>query len=112
MMHRVHSTTLGMTLTLAVIAAACGSGPDDEQVTIKVQSKLNGAPQTSMVEAQSKHDVVTLMGTVESDEAKATADRLARTVKGVKEVQNRIAVRPHAPTTTSVTIPKLQTDQK
>ena len=42
------------------------------------------------------HGVVTLRGTVQSAEGRATAGKIARAVPGVREVRNRLLVRPGA----------------
>src|SRR5206468_9270462 len=82
---------------VASFALGCGSGPDDETLTIKVQSKLNAAPQTSTVEAQAKHEVVTLMGSVGSEATRTKAEQIVRQVAGVKQVRNQIVVQAGGP---------------
>ena len=82
---------------VASFALGCGSGPDDETLTIKVQSKLNAVPQTSTVEAQSNHDVVTLAGSVGSEATRTKAEQMVLQIAGVKGVRNQIVVHVSGP---------------
>jgi len=73
-------------------------GPNDEklqkEVTLIVQKEV---PQVSAVVQKG---IVTLNGVVESDDMKATAERLAKEVKGIKSVINNVTVhKPEPPVT-------------
>ena len=73
-------------------------GPNDEklqkEVTTAVQKEV---PQVSAVVQKG---IVTLNGVVESDDMKAAAERLAKSVKGTKSVINNVTVhKPEPPVT-------------
>lgn len=90
------------TLLLAVAPAAAQTSADtthgDEWATVKIQTALyrdlrfRGRHLT----VDTVEGVVTLRGKVDSDEAKAAAAEVARSVDGVKSVRNELQVVPAA----------------
>ena len=68
---------------------------DDSSITGKVKASLAGDSGTSALSTsvETKDGVVTLSGTAASDAEKTLAERLAKGVKGVRSVDNRIEVK-------------------
>ena len=68
---------------------------DDSAITGRVKASLAGDRGTSALntEVDTRDGVVTLSGTAASDAEKTLAERLARNVKGVRSVDNRIEVK-------------------
>jgi osmotically-inducible protein OsmY len=66
----------------------------DTAITSAVKSKLLANSSTSGMDihVETNNGVVTLHGTVQSDAEKATAERIARNTKGVKDVTNNLEV--------------------
>jgi osmotically-inducible protein OsmY len=85
----------GISFVLIVVTLACG-GPDDATLATQVKSKLvaeaGAAAAAILVDVKDK--VVTLTGTVGTDADKSNAERIAKSVKGVKSVSNNLTVRP------------------
>lgn len=73
-----------------------GERVDDSVITTKINAKLTGSGDINPfnIDVDSIQGKVTLSGTVVSEERKALAERLAREVKGVKKVDNRLEVKP------------------
>lgn len=72
---------------------------DDATITANLKAKLASEvrPQTLMnVEVNTTNGVVTLAGSVQSDEVKREAEQIARAMEGVREVQNNLQVSPPA----------------
>ena len=67
---------------------------DDVTVTSKVKAALIAEPNLSgfAIDVDTAQNVVTLTGTVRSDDARAAAERVAKQVEGVKEVRNNLLV--------------------
>jgi hyperosmotically inducible periplasmic protein len=67
---------------------------DDATVTATVKTKLAADDRTpaTTINVDTKDGVVTLKGTVESQEAKSRAETIAKGVEGVKSVRNELAV--------------------
>jgi outer membrane biosynthesis protein TonB len=88
---------LAMLLSLS-LATACQKTPSDAQVTSQVKSGLSsdatiaGQP----IDVQSQNGVVTLSGTVQTDQQRATAASDASRVSGVKTIVNNLQVQPQA----------------
>lgn len=87
-------------LFLAVAATACtttrpvGQQLDDNTITMRVESRLtadSGVNPTN-VDVDTLDGVVSLRGEVETEEARTTAERLARETDGVVAVRNEIRV--------------------
>jgi osmotically-inducible protein OsmY len=71
-----------------------GDRMDDTAITASVKAKLTGDPDVAAhnVNVDTKDGVVTLRGTVKSEDAKQEAEELARNTEGVRRVQNMIEV--------------------
>jgi hypothetical protein len=89
---------------LALAASGCNlltslQGPDDKAITSAIQAKMFQDPvlKARDIRVVSQKGVVVLEGTVESDQEKAVAERLANEAKGVKQVINQLSVVPTAP---------------
>ena len=67
---------------------------DDASVAAAVKAKLAKTPslKTANLDASSKDGVVTLTGSVKTGGAKGVATNVAKSVKGVKKVDNQITV--------------------
>lgn len=86
---------------LAVLAAALLSGgvaeaaKPDAWITAKVKSKLAAAKDVKAfgTNVDTRDGVVTLRGEVETEAEKSLAGRHARSIEGVKRVDNRLVVR-------------------
>jgi osmotically-inducible protein OsmY len=72
-----------------------GTSVDDAWIHTKVSAKLMADPDTpfTKINVDVDNGVVTLRGDVKSREAKSEAERLAKSVDGVKRVSNRLQVR-------------------
>lgn len=76
-----------------------GGGGDfmkDSWLTTKTKSKLiaDGRVKARQITVETQNAIVTLLGKVGSAEARATAERIARGVEGVKAVRNVLQVVP------------------
>jgi hyperosmotically inducible protein len=67
---------------------------DDATITAAVKAKLSKTPslKTASLNAASKDGVVTLTGSVKTGGLKGVATNVAKSVKGVKKVDNQITV--------------------
>jgi hyperosmotically inducible protein len=97
---QVAKTTKGVTavrnnLTVKTQAREGEQVADDSAITAKVKAALAGDPRVKahQVNVETREGVVQLSGFVESSEAKATAEDLARSVDSVKSVDNEIDVK-------------------
>jgi hypothetical protein len=81
-------------ISLSLLAAGCSHGRTDAQVAADVQNKLNS--DTSFpdkgLQVSASDGVVTLVGSVSSDTARAAAAADAAKVEGVKTVVNNLVV--------------------
>ncbi len=70
-----------------------GDGEIHDQVLIKLagDQEVKGTG----IDVEVKDGVVTLTGKVETDKIRSKAEKLAKKVKGVKSVDNKLAVGPH-----------------
>lgn len=104
-MKRMRSTIpylLGL-LVLLLLTACAASGTkrstgtyiDDKAITAKVEAGLAGNPDTSamQVEVETYRGVVQLSGFVDSEKSKDAAEKVARGVTGVVDVENNLIVR-------------------
>lgn len=68
---------------------------DDAAITTAVKAKLIGDSQVSgtKIDVDTKDGIVTLKGTVKSDEEKSKAIQIARDTKGVQRVEDQLTVR-------------------
>jgi osmotically-inducible protein OsmY len=76
--------------------SAVGEYIDDTTVTTTVKARFieNKDVDASSIRVETLNGTVLLSGFAKSDLEKDTAERIARRVKGVKEVRNEIVVRP------------------
>ena len=90
-MRKVITISLGLVATLLV-----GCGPTDATVNSSVKQKLaaDDAVKSATIEASTQKKVVTLTGTVDSQQTKDKAATDARQADGVADVVNQIAVAP------------------
>lgn len=85
-------------LTVAATAAACGQS--DTVTNRNVKAKLlDASQQTRQVYVMTRDGVVTLSGTVETEDARQMAVKLAHETQGVTDVVDLIEVEGPAPTT-------------
>lgn len=103
---RRHSIVLVLVLAGGFPAiAGCAGGPttsstgeyiDDTVVTSKVKTALFRDPQVSgfRVQVETYKGQVQLSGFVDTPEQKARAERVARSVEGVRSVTNSLIVKP------------------
>ncbi len=86
---------MAVLLLATVCLAADNKKLSDDAITDYVRLKLAGDPDVKggalMVDV--KQGIVTITGTVESQHQKDKATRLAKKVKGVKQVVNNIALK-------------------
>ncbi len=71
---------------------------DDATITAAVKAKLAKTPslKTASLDATTKDGVVTLTGALKTGGLKGVATNVAKSVKGVKKVDNKITVEPKA----------------
>ena len=81
-------------LEVAAADRAVGTAVDDSMITAKIKAALvqDGTTKAHQINVTTRQGVVQLSGFVDSDTAKAQAERLARNVKGVREVHNDLDV--------------------
>ncbi|HJT87295.1 MAG TPA: BON domain-containing protein [Bryobacteraceae bacterium] len=89
---------LALLLTLFVAAAAClakGTPVTDDSITDQVRIKLasDQVVKGGAINVDVKQGVVTLSGPVELAQQKQRAEKLAKKVKGVKQVINNLTIR-------------------
>jgi len=92
----VLSTCIALALaSSAVLAANTGGMVDDVTITTKVKAALveNPATKARQIDVDTKNGVVQLNGFVDSSTAKSEAENSARTVSGVKSVDNNLQVK-------------------
>lgn len=109
--HNLHGAVLGLAAMLALPAVATPQqtdAPTDMDVTDAVEDELlsDHAINGYTVEVDTDNGVVTLTGYCDSILAMERAADIARTVKGVRSVVNRVEVRPPA----TLTADKLKAD--
>jgi osmotically-inducible protein OsmY len=82
-------------LFVAGICLAADKKLSDDSISDYVRLKLSGDPDVKggALDATCKAGVVTITGTVDTMRQKDKATKLARKVKGVKEVVNNLAVK-------------------
>jgi len=73
-----------------------GAYVDDATITTQVKAKMveNKAVDAGAISVETLNGTVMLSGFAKSENERATAENLARDVKGVKSVKNGIAIRP------------------
>ena len=80
---------------LSEAAGKVAEAVDDAAITTAVKAKLIGDSQVSgtKIDVDTKDGIVTLKGTVKSDEEKSKAIQIARDTKGVQRVEDQLTVR-------------------
>jgi hyperosmotically inducible protein len=80
---------------LSEAAGKVAEAVDDAAITTAVKAKLIGDRQVSgtKIDVDTKDGIVTLKGTVKSDEEKSKAIQIARDTKGVQRVEEQLTVR-------------------
>lgn len=83
-------------LSLTMLALACSKGPDDATITAGVKAKIaaDSPALANAVSVVTLEGVVTLNGGVDSDAMKAKVEQDAKSVAGVKSVNNNLIVKP------------------
>lgn len=73
-----------------------GAAIDDSEITAKVKAAMFAEQglKTLQIDVDTAKSVVTLNGTVDSQESSDKAKALASAVTGVKDVENRLVVKP------------------
>jgi hyperosmotically inducible periplasmic protein len=97
-------TSLSVVLILLSVSTGCGSttgktigeNVDDSLITASVKSRLVAERTKSLtsVDVDTRQGVVYLKGTVATAEQRAEAERIARTVNGVRQVVNNLTIEP------------------
>jgi hyperosmotically inducible periplasmic protein len=97
-------TSLSVVLVLLSLAAGCrsttgqsmGENVDDKVITAAVKTRLVAERTKSLtsVDVDTKRGIVYLKGSVATPEQKAEAERIARTVDGVRQVVNNLTIEP------------------
>ena len=93
-----------MPLAVSLLASGCagdryhestGEGIDDTATTARVKKALHGDPQYKYadVKVTTFKGTVQLSGFADSRDAKSRAGEIAKTVEGVRELQNNITVK-------------------
>ncbi|WP_211327016.1 BON domain-containing protein [Chitinophaga flava] len=95
-----HLTTSIMAIGLFFMVA-CKSKPKDSEIMTTVSTAVQSIPG---VTANVKEGVVTLSGTVSTEEEKTSAEKAAKSVKDVKSVVNNITVTPPPPPAAPVAV--------
>jgi osmotically-inducible protein OsmY len=94
----------GFLLALAVLVVGCagtatsrstGTYIDDKTITTQVVAKLAADPATKAIQikVETYNGVVQLSGFVDTKESIPKAEEIARSVEGVKDVKNNLALR-------------------
>ena len=88
-------TVLMAALLVAGICLAADKQLSDDSISDYVRLKLSGDPDVKggALDATCKNGVVTITGTVDTMRQKDKATKLAKKVKGVKQVVNNLAVK-------------------
>jgi osmotically-inducible protein OsmY len=93
-------TVLLAGLVLQAVCLAKDPPPvTDDSITDQVRIKLASDPvvKGGAMQVDVKQGVVTLSGAVEQDKQKEKAEKIARKVKGVKQVVNNLEIKTHPP---------------
>lgn len=79
-----------------LVAAAQKSANPDDRISDQVRMKLATDPDVKggALDVTVKDGVVSIKGRVDTDKGKSRASKLAKKVKGVKEVDNELVVGP------------------
>ncbi|HMF57125.1 MAG TPA: BON domain-containing protein [Pyrinomonadaceae bacterium] len=88
--------SVGISILLIGMIAACNRGPDDATLAANVKAKLAADTTLSSagINVTAQSGAVTLSGTVNSEADKSKAEQIAKGVDGVKSVTNSLTVKP------------------
>jgi hyperosmotically inducible protein len=100
-----HAVATGLAALVILATAGCavtrgqesvGAYVDDATITTQIKSRMveNKDVAASSIRVETLNGTVLLSGFAKNALEKATAERIARDVNGVKSVRNEIAVRP------------------
>lgn len=94
-MSRLISALMALLLAAGLALAADKKPLTDDMISDYVRLRLAGDPDVKggALAATSKDGVVTLTGTVETESQKNKATKLAKKVKGVKQVVNNLTLK-------------------
>ena len=94
-MSRKNSSLLAMLAAFAAAAMMIGCSQSDAGITVKVKAKLaaDSTVKASQVNVDTKDKIVTLTGSVDSEEARTQAVALARGTEGVADVVDNLSVK-------------------
>jgi hyperosmotically inducible periplasmic protein len=83
---------------MAPVLAQQKTGTPDDRISDEVRMKLATDPDVKggALDVSVKDGAVTIRGRVDTDKGKKKAEKLAKKVKGVKSVDNELAVGPPA----------------
>ena len=97
MIHKILAAFLALFLLQAVCPAKDPPQITDDTINDAVRVKLAGDQIVGVLplEVAVKQGVVTLSGTVDQKSLKSRAEKVARKVKGVKQVVNNIEIKAH-----------------
>lgn len=87
----------GAVALISSTTPGCKSKVKDADVKTAVETALQANPETAGLMVDVKDGVATVSGEAKDEAAKAKAAELATAVKGVKSVQNNVAVAPPPP---------------
>jgi hyperosmotically inducible protein len=95
MNNRKLAIVVAASLTMASFASSGAEPIEDATLTAKVKSALIADPVAKAyeIDVDSKHGIVQLNGFVDSAKAREAAQRAARNVSGVKEIDNNLEIR-------------------
>ena len=85
-------THLLLTLCFAASVSFIGCKPKDADIKAAIETKLNSMPGMTAVTADVNDGVATISGECKDSECKATCEKEAKEVKGVKSVVNNLTV--------------------
>ena len=95
-MHRMFRTALALAVAIVAIGTAADAfaqSTADAKRTLKGQTIFYEVPGLIEVDVRSMKTTLMLTGYVPTEELKAKAEELAKDIRGVKEIRNRIRVR-------------------
>jgi osmotically-inducible protein OsmY len=83
-------------LLLVIVLISCAGSPQDEAIDRAVTRALIDYEQTNLnrIDVSADRGTVYLSGDVETNEQKERAEQIARRVKGVRHVVNKLQVQP------------------
>ena len=95
---------LGAVAIISSTITSCKSKVKDEDVKTNIETALRANPETAGLMVDVKEGVATISGEAKDEAAKAKATELATAVKGVKSVENNVAIAAPPPPPAAVEI--------